>query len=229
MLRGVFLYSFCVLIFCGTLSSQTRVIKPKKTYPKRTNFSVGAGLTRSVLFLTRNVKEDNNATGYSFYITYGGAKIVRTTLEYTYYRPINIEPTWYNIQASTLETNAHIMARFKHTKAYFYPLVGLSYNQFSGYFTGRNDFLGLSQKHSANTTVVTNWLGLNVGTGYEQFIGKASFFIDYKMRVGYNDGGSGQLNIMDVCLGFGARYNIKVPSVYKIFSGTKNRYFLDAD
>lgn len=219
----------CFLFFCGALSAQRRVVKPKKKYPQKTDLAFGAGLARSVLFLTRNVKENNNATGYSFYVLYGGAKIVRTSLEYTFYKPINIDPTWYNIRASTIEANAHIIARFKETKAFFYPLFGLSYNQFSGYFTGRNDFMGLAQKYDVNSTVVTKWLGVNVGTGYEQYIGKFSFFIDYKMRIGYNDGNSGQLNIMDICLGLGARFNLRAPSIYKIFSGTRNRYFLDAE
>ena len=228
-MRCILLYPIFFFLLCGTTQAQLRVIKPVKTYPKKTNFAIGAGLTRSVLFLTRNVKENNDATGYNFSVIYGGARILRVSMEYTYYRPINIEPTWLNIKANTIEANAHIIARFKTTKAFFYPLFGLSYNHFSGYFTGRNDFLHLSEKYKTNTTVTTNWLGLNMGTGYEQYFGPVSIFIDYKMRVGFTDGNGHQINIMDVCIGGGLRYNIKVPSVYKLFSGTKNRYFLDAD
>ena len=209
----LFLIHIILALFTCTFSySQIRAVKPIKTYPTKTKFSVGAGMTRSVLFLTRNIKENNDATGYSAHITYGGTKLLRVTAEYTYYKPINIEPTWYNIKASTIETNAHFIARFDNSNANFYPLVGLSFNHFSGFFTGKNDFMGLTQKYPSNSIVTTNWLGLNIGTGFEYFVGSLSFFADYRMRIGYNDGKDRQLNIMDICIGFGLRYNITVRS-----------------
>lgn len=223
-----YLLFFAFLLCLPYVNAQVRVIKPvKKSYPKKTNFGIGGGLTRSVLYLNRNVKENNDATGYSVAMIYGGARIARVSVEYTHYKSINIEPTWYNIKASTVEANVHIIARFKKTNAFFYPLFGLSYNMFSGYFTGRNDFMNLSEKYKINSVASSNWLGLNVGTGYEHYFGPVSAFLDYKMRVG--ESGKRQLNIMDVCISAGLRYNLKVPSIYKIFSGTKNRYFLDSE
>ena len=47
------------------------------------------------------------------------------------------------------------------------------------------------------------------------------------MRVGKSDF-QNPLNIMDGCFSFGLRYNLTVPSVYKIFRGTKSRYLLDS-
>jgi hypothetical protein len=229
-MRAGSIYLFITLFLSGIALSQTRVAKPvKKSYPKKTNLSVGTGFTRSVLFLSRNVKENNDVTGNSFYVSYGGARLIRVSAECTFYRPIDIAPTWYNIKASSLEANVHFMARFQNSKAYFYPLLGLSYNHFQGFFTGRNDFMALSDRYAVNSTITTNWLGLNIGTGYEHYFGPFSVFADYKMRVGANDGKDHQINIMDVCFGLGARYNIRVPSVYKLFSGTKSRYFLDTD
>jgi hypothetical protein len=219
-----------ILLILAAISaaSQTRVIKPaKKQYPKTTNFGIGAGVTRSVIYLNRNVKEDNDARGYNFSLIYGGSSLLRGSLEYTHYRSISIEPTWYNIKASTIEFNMHIIARFKKTNAFFYPLFGFSYNMFSGYFTGRNDFLNLRERYPVNTTVVTNWSGLNVGTGYEHYIRPVSIFIDYKMRIGFAE--RRNLNIMDVCFSVGIRYNLKVPSIYKLFSGTRSRYLLDTE
>jgi hypothetical protein len=120
----------------------------------------------------------------------------------------------------------HVLARFKKTKAYFYPLFGISYNSFSGYFTGLNDFLNLSDKYKKNEVAKTNWLGFNVGAGYEQYFKQVSVFGEYKMRVGNSDE-KGQVNIMDVCFSFGVRYNLKVPSIYRLVNGTKSRYLLD--
>jgi hypothetical protein len=153
--------------------------------------------------------------------------MTRLSLEYTNFKTIDIKPTWYNINAGTLEANLHIIARFRKTKAYFYPVVGLSYNMFSGYFTGRNDFLGLTERYPTNKVISTNWIGLNVGTGYEYCIKRFSLFLDYKMRVGFSE--RKNLNIMDVCFTSGLRYTLRVPSVYKIFSGTRSRYVLDTE
>jgi len=227
-MKGFLKYLMAFIILSNSVYSQTRVIKPaKKSYPKSTNLAISGSVTRSVLYLSRNVKEDNDALGYSFSLIYDGAKLFRMSFEYTRYNTINIEPTWYDIHASTAEVNGQIIARFRNNKAYFYPLFGVSYNIFSGYFTGRNDFLGVGEKYKSNTIVSTNWFGVNIGTGYEYRFKAVSLFMDYKMRVGKAD--RKQLNIMDVCYSFGLRYNLRVPSIYKIFSGTKSRYLLDTE
>lgn len=214
-----------LLISFFKVNSQIKTNKPVKTHPKETNFAVGFGGTRSVLYLNRNVKENNDAAGLHFSVIYGGSKLLRLSAEYSHFFPINIEPTWQNINAKSIECNMHIIARFTKSKAFFYPIVGLSYNEFNGFFTGKNDFLNLSDKYGKNTQVKTVWYGLNIGTGYEYYIQKVSLFLDYKMRVGFADGR--QLNIMDVCFTAGARFNLKVPSIYKIFSGPRSRYMLN--
>lgn len=220
------LHIILAVLFFETGICQVRTVKPIKTHSHHTNIAIGGGAARSVLFLTRNVKGNNDAYGYNACVTYGGEKLFRGSLEYTFYKKINIEPTWYNIKAHTIEVNVHMIARFKKTKAYFYPLFGLSYNTFKGLFTGLDDFSYLSEKYKKNEIAKTNWLGFNVGVGYEQCIKQVSVFGEYKMRVG-NSGGR-QLNIMDVCLSLGLKYNIRVRSIYSIFSGTRSRYLLES-
>lgn len=220
-----------LFLFTGfAFFAQVKVVRPvKKSKPKTTNFGIGGGITSSVLFLAQNVKENNNALGFNGAIVYGGSKRnLRASFEYTTYRKVDIEPTWYNIKASTIEANLHIIARFREIKAYFYPIVGLSYNRFSGYFTGINDFLNLRAVYKTNTVATKYWLGVNVGTGYEVYFKKVSFYVDYKMRIGTAQQHK-QLNIMDVCFFGGLRYNIKVPSVYQVFRGTRSRYMLDKE
>ncbi len=213
------------MLFGNLCIAQVKIVKPVKTRAKTTNLAIGFGAAKSVLYLNRNVKENNDASGLQASLVYGGSNIFRFSFEYTFYRPINIAPTWYDIKASTFEANMHIIARFKNTDAIFYPLVGISYNTFSGFFTGKNDFLNLLDKYKPNQIVVTQWVGVNIGTGYELFLKRVSFFLDYKMRVGFTDGKK-QLNIIDVCFGGGIRYNLKVPSIYKLFRGTRSRYLL---
>lgn len=225
MFRLILHISF-VFLFFQNYFSQVKVIKPIITHSRFTNLEISSGLTKSVLFLSRNIKQNNDAVGYNGSIIYGGSKIFRGSLEYTYYKKIDILPTWYNIKAQTIEVNIHALARFEKTKAYFYPLFGVSYNTFSGYFTGLNDFMYLSTKYKINEVAKTNWFGLNVGVGFEQYFKQLSIFGEYKMRIGKSDY-QNPINIMDVCFSFGLRYNFKAPSIYKIFSGTKSRYLLE--
>jgi hypothetical protein len=219
------LYILLFNVFFGLGFSQVRVVKPIVTSTYTTNLSFGFGVAKSVLFLNRNVKENNDANGLQASLIYSRSNIFRFSIEYTRYQPINIAPTWYNIKAYTIETNMNIIARFKKSSAFLYPLFGISYNSFSGYFTGKNDFLNIANKYKANQTAVTKWVGVNVGLGYEIYYKQLSWFLDYKMRVGLADGK--QLNIMDVCFSTGLRYTIKWSKLYPIFKGTRKRYFLN--
>lgn len=224
MLRLILHISF-ILVFFQSMMGQVRIIKPVKTHPRYTDLAVSAGVIRSDLFLTRNVNTNNDAIGFTGGLVYGGGRSFRLNLEYAHYRKMNIKPTWYDIKASSIELNANILAQFKKTKTFFYPLFGISYNSFQGYFTGLNDFLFLATKYEKNAIARTNWLGVNVGAGFEQKIKHFAIFGEYKMRIG-NSGP--QLNILDVCFSAGLRYNFRVPSVYKLFSGTRNRYILES-
>lgn len=218
--------SLVLFMVLTPLRAQVRVIKPVKTRPLTTKLGVGAGMAGSVLYLSRNVKENNEAYGYQLSMVYGGEHLLRGSLEYTGYQSMDIAPTWYNVRANTIELNLHVIARFSEGKAIFYPIFGLSYNSFSGFYTGVRDFLNLNALYPDNTDVVTRWWGFNAGTGYEYYIKRLSLFLDYKMRIGVNEG-YGDLNILDVCLSAGLRYNLIVPTPYGLFKGPRNRYRLN--
>jgi hypothetical protein len=141
-------------------------------------------------------------------MVYGGNRLVRFGFDYHQYNAINIEPTWYNIHARTYEANIQLLARFRDDKALIYPIVGLSYNDFHGYFTGQEDFQNLRDKYRVNSEVHSFWIGVNFGLGYEHKIGPVKLYAAYKMRVGAQDVSS-KLNIMDVCYSLGVRYDIK--------------------
>lgn len=213
-------------------SSQTKskLTLSMKRSERLTDLGIGVGLTRSVIFLSRNIKEFNDARGYCVNLTYGGHKLVRFTAEYAQYNTINIEPTWYDIKAKTYETNLHFLARFKNNKGIIFPLVGLSLNEFKGFFTGRDDFQNLRDKYSINSEVRSFWLGANFGLGYEHSIGPIKLVAMYKMRVGAADANE-RLNIMDVCYNFGIRYELKVLKpkyMYRrVMNYHNNRYAID--
>lgn len=233
-MRRYALIFLCLACVAGTLSAQQKkrpAPQPKK-HPKFTELTFGVGRARSLLFISRNVSANNDARGYTYSLGYGGARMLKVVGEYTKYQNINIAPTWYTVRAYSAEVNLHILARFENMNAVFYPIVGFSYNHFSGFFTGKNDFMGLYLRYPLNSVVVTNWIGLNTGTGFEYRIKQLGFFGEYKMRVGIDKELHKQLNIMDGFFCGGLKYTIRVPSPYalkKIFRGTRNRYFLDAE
>jgi len=210
-----------------TSISKKRTLDKKKIELKKTTLGFGIGITRSVIFLSRNVREFNDATGFNIGMVYGGNKLARLALEFHQYAPINIEPTWYNINAKTYEANIQLLARFKRSNAVIYPITGISINQFKGYFTGKEDFQNLADKYPINSEVNSVWIGANFGLGYERQIGPLKAVFQYKMRVGVQDV-VGKINIMDVCYSLGLRYDIKAftPKVlYRVITRSyKGRY-----
>lgn len=230
MIRHVYI-SILFFFAYSFLKAETLTKEPKPKAKReviKTNFQLGAGLNGSVLYLSRNIKEDNDALGYTFVANYGGQNYLRLNLQYTYYKPINIEPTWYTIQANSIETNIEILARFNNNVTLLYPFVGVSYNTFKGYFTGMDDYLNLKEHYKSNSTIRNRWIGINIGTGLEHTFGPIVLFIDYRMRLGKADN-LGSFNIMDVCYGGGVRVKISVPKskhTHKKRFGSDNRYKL---
>lgn len=232
--KHIFTFLFIACFVCGPkLYGQQRphtkkpvessTTKKHRKEEGMTNLQIGAGLAGSVLYLSRNIKEDNDALGYTMNVIYGGHKGFRISAQYTTYVPIDIEPTWYNIKANTIEANIEAIVLFKNNKTILYPTAGFSYNTFKGYFTGMDDFLNLKEIYKPNTIVYDQWVGFNVGTGIEHAFGPLVIFADYKMRVGRADR-TGGINIMDVCYSGGLRLKIWVPTFHKIYKGMQDKY-----
>jgi hypothetical protein len=200
-IRFVFLTTLLLsktVISQNKLASKSATIAPAKIEKERpyTRLSLKTGANISVIYLARNTKEKNNEPGYCGGITYEVNDFIRVASLITSFRPINIKPTWLNVKANTFELNMEILAKFPNKKTLLYPFVGLSYNTFSGYFTGELDYLNLREYYPINTTINNQWLGLNLGTGLEHNFGIVGLFLDYRMRVGKQDK---VFNIMDVC------------------------------
>ena len=218
-----------------TRPAKTATVAPKpapKTTPKKettyTRWSAKAGANISVVYLARNVKDNNNAPGFCGGINYEVNNFIRVSTLYSYFRPINIEPTWLNVRASSYEMNLEMVARFPNRKTLLYPFFGVSYNTYDGFFTGELDYLNLKEYYAANSVVRNRWLGLNFGTGMEHNFGILGVFVDYRMRVGKQEEGIG-INIMDVCYTGGLKVTFPEGKGFKKFSQrfrTRNRFNL---
>ena len=198
------------------------VIVPLAKERAYTKWSAKAGGNVSVIFLARNTKDNNNSPGLCGGLTYEVNNFLRISSLYSRFRPINIEPTWYNIKANTYEMNLEVVARFPNKKTLLYPFAGFSYNTFSGFFTGELDYLNLKEFYKANTTIKNNWLGLNLGIGIEHHFGILGIFVDYRMRVGKQDG---SINIMDVCYTFGLNVRFPYGKLAKSLNHINDRFY----
>jgi hypothetical protein len=147
---------------------------------------------------------------------------VRVSSLYTHFKPINIEPTWFNIKANTFEVNLEVMAKFPNNKTLLYPFAGLSYNTFKGFFTGQLDYLNLKEYYKVNSEIKNNWLGLNLGTGIEHQFDLIGVFIDYRMRVGKQDK---VINIMDVCYTGGIKIKFPYGKLVKTLTHINDRFY----
>jgi hypothetical protein len=218
-----------LVLLTGQVLGQLRVVKPvpspKKSY-NTSKLGIGLGRAQSVLFLMRNIKEDNEAHGWDASMCYNLTRVMKVAADYTWYKAIDIRPTWYTVRGRTLECNLHWLFVFPNGKTRFYPLTGISYNVFEGLFTGAYDHLNMQSMYAVNTVVRTRWLGVNAGTGMDYYLKPFSIYGEFKMRVGVSETNK-QLTIMDVCLSAGIRYNLRVPSLHRLFSGTRSRYLLD--
>ena len=210
------------------LRTKPSPVKPKDADKKeekehKNTFQAGAGIMSSVIYLSRNLNDKNDARGITYAVNYGDDKLFRVSAQFTKYFPIDMAPTWYDIKATSTEINLEKMVLFKNGKTILYPLTGLSYNTFKGYFTGFNDYLNLRSKYKINTVASSSWLGLNVGSGIEHAFGPVVLFVDYKMRIGRAEGWASFM-IMDVCYSGGVRFKLKAPTLKKIFRGVGDRY-----
>lgn len=223
---------FILFVFLGGVSyaqEKKEQKTPVKTKSKTSELGIGVGMASSSVFLAQNVLNRNNALGYYANMVYGStAKPFRLSGEYTHYNNINIAPTWRDIKANCTELNLHSLWRFRSVKSYLFLITGVSCNVFSGYFTGQNDFLNFSSVYTPNQIATRTWWGFNAGLGYEIYYKDVCAFATYKMRVG-NVKQKSELNIMDVCMAFGLRYNVSFPSpsFKRIFRGTRSRYMLN--
>jgi hypothetical protein len=193
------------------------IAKKEKEYSK---LSIKGGFNISVIYLARNIKDNNNEPGYSGGMTYRINDYIRVSGLYTKFKPINIEPTWLNVNANTIESNLEIMANFPNKQTLLYPFAGFSYNTYKGYFTGKQDYLNLIEYYPANSIVKNNWVGFNLGTGIEHNFGIIGLYFDYRMRVGKQERG---FNIMDVCYTGGIKINLPKNKTKSIFR-TRDRF-----
>lgn len=229
----IFLFLFTFFLFSNVICAQNKInakttaktptlaIKKAEKEKPYTRWSLRAGLNLSVIYLARNIKEKNNEPGYCGGFIYEINNFVRISALYTHFQPTNIKPTWLDVKANTTEANLEILAKFPNKKTLLYPFVGLSYNTYTGFFTGESDYLGLRKYYPVNSTVKNQWLGLNLGTGIEHNFGILGLFLDYRMRVGRQEKA---INIMDVCYTAGVKVRFPYGKLAKSIASPNDRF-----
>ncbi len=229
----IFVFLFTISLFSNVICAQNKInakttaktpsvsinkIEKERPY---TRWGLRAGANLSVIYLARNIKDKNNEPGFCGGFIYEINNFVRVSALYTRFQPTNIKPTWLDVKANTTEANLEILARFPNKKTLLYPFVGLSYNTYTGFFTGESDYLGLREYYPVNSTVKNQWLGLNLGTGIEHNFGILGLFLDYRMRVGRQEKA---INIMDVCYTGGIKVRFPYGKFAKSIASPNDRF-----
>lgn len=217
---------FFLLFSSIQLFSQESNFKEQRLTDKHL-FELGfaGGLSKSVVFLTRNINEFNDAYGLYLQLSFNRPKkLIRNEISFTNYSKIQIEPTWKDVKSWTFEHNVNFMARFVKTEAFLFPTVGWCLSRYEGFFTGISDVQGLRAKFQPYTIVRQYWFGLNFGVGAEKVFYPFSIGMYYKMRISNGDLVD-KLSIVDVCYHFFAKYYFK-RIISKKYLGPRGRYIL---
>lgn len=214
-------YYLCLLVFCQGQKHLSE--KPLEKY--KFEFGIGAGVSKSVVFLTRNIKEFNDAYGIYLQFSFNSInKLLRNEISFSNYNKIQIEPTWKNVKSWIFEHNINFMARFIKTDAMLFPTLGWCVSHYEGFFTGISDVQGLRARFNPNTLVSQYWFGLTFGVGAEKVFYPFSVGMYYKMRISNGDL-IDKLSIVDVCYHFFIKYYFK-RFFSKKYLGPRGRYIL---
>jgi len=219
-------------IFISTLTVICLVFNNVVFTQNNTNLSkeksflgIGAGISRSVVFLSRNIKEFNDASGLYITAVYERPKkLIRHEASFIQYQKIQIYPTWIDVSSWIVEYNIHFLAHFKKSDALLFPAFGLCLSRFEGFFTGISDVQNLRSVYKPNSKVIQYWTGLTFGVGAEKKFMPFSVGGFYKMRISNGDIVD-KINIIDVCYQFFVKYYFPL-RVRKKYLGPRGRYFL---
>ncbi|MBC7862955.1 MAG: hypothetical protein IAF38_08260 [Bacteroidia bacterium] len=130
----------------------------------------------------------------------------------------NYAPSWKKLGAFNVDLDLHFMARVKDEHIIFYGVLGLCYHQWNGYFRGQSAFYDAIAKYKPNTYISQNWVGLNVGLGFERAFKYFDVFAEYRYRFAKTEV---VLGIADVAVNIGIKKKIHFE---KIFRGVGDKY-----
>lgn len=186
---------FATLLFLSAAASAQISLKKTSTDepvqdPRGFYFGLGAEFSSVNVF--RNYRQNPYHAGFNGRAYYQYAENLRLMGEYTFIPKFNVEPTWLDVTNTVVGVNLSVLAHIKNESAMFYTISGLCYQRWKGFYTGINDYnQGTKNSLEPNNVYATQYMGLNLGAGFEKSFSYDQFFGEFRYRFSKTDSGFG--------------------------------------
>jgi hypothetical protein len=199
-----------LLICCRLAVSQIEIKKnPEEPKIEKKGFYFGLGCELSSVNIFRNYRQNPYHPGFNGRVYYQNSGNVRVFGEYTYIPKFNVEPTWLNVTNNVAAVNVSVLATIKDESAIFYTITGICYQRWKGYYTGINDWnVGTKNSLQPNRVYASQYMGLNLGAGFEKAFSYDSVFGEFRYRFSKTDSGYG---ISDAAFTVGIKVKLNPP------------------
>ena len=167
-------------------------------------YFIGGGLSFSTININKDM-EGHARCGLNLKAGMKFSPVCRITSEFTNQFSYNIEPSWKHINSQSYELNANFLANLEGADASFYTITGISYQRWSGDFTGINHFYHLIDLGTTPKTYSYSWGSFIAGCGFEKKLNEFSLFGEFKYRISKKQVNV-PLNIIDAGYTIGLKY-----------------------
>ncbi len=205
-----------LLMLMGNAFAQTKQLKkPVKKQPEPTKgFYLGTGCGLSSVNIFRNYRQSPYRLGYFGRLFYEKNDYLRFDLEYNFTPKFDLDKSWKNMKSYTTDANLQLMAQMKDESMMFYTISGMYFQRLQGFFTGEYDFNNSANLYTANTTVTHQYLGLNLGLGFEKNFSEGfQVFGEFRYRFAKTELGFG---IMDAAYHIGIKKRLPLEKIFRL-------------
>lgn len=180
--------------------------KTEDFVPKQA-IEVGAGGILTSLNFFKNAQNFTYYPAASFRLYVQPNSFVQLVVDYSKVQQVNIVPTWYNVQNTYLDLDAHFLLHPAHadrTTVYF--VLGFTSQFWRGVYTGIDDFNHYVLTVKKNTDYKAVYYGGTIGIGFEfKIVNRLKLYGEVRYKITQTDVGFG---LSDVCYGGGVKYTL---------------------
>ena len=181
-------------------------VKKEDFVPKQA-IEVGAGGILTSLNFFKNAQNFTYYPAASFRLYVQPNSFLQLVVDYSKVQQVNIIPTWYNVQNTYFDLDAHFLLHPAHadrTTVYF--VLGFTSQFWRGVYTGIDDFNHYILTVKKNTDYKAIYYGGTIGIGFEfKVVNRINLYGEVRYKLTQTDVGFG---LSDVCYGVGVKYTL---------------------
>ena len=183
---------------------------------KKLMLSIGGSYAYTLLNLNIGYLRDtqSNANDVRLYFTRGRYRVVAN---YEKVRAVDLKPDWLNVRSTYYDLCLHVL---DFSSTIMYPIVGITYENSSAYYTGANYITRLLPYK--NTDYKRNYWGVTLGGGLEvNVLTHLKLFGELRIRIMKNDE---KTSFNDMVLGGGIKLDLFSLNLKRIFRKPNDKY-----